>query len=117
MPEQHADPLVHAWSLGVQAGPASVPPVPASVPPVPPSGAVPVGRQTNVNSSMARHVVPVQQPEFDGSHTVPTGSHVGAGWHVKAPPSAPGRQRLPLQHWSLNWHVLPSLMQQPASPV
>jgi hypothetical protein len=120
MPEQHPAPLEHVCPLAVQIGPPSTPPVPASVPPVPPSvpppGEVPVGRQTYVSSSTARHAVPAQQPELDGSHTVPTGSHVGAGWQEKAP-SAPGRQRLPLQHWSLNWQVLPWEMQQPSSPV
>lgn len=119
MPEQHPAPLVHACPFALQTGPASVPPVPASVvpPSAPPPGTVPMGRQTWVSSSMARHSVPAQQPELAGSHSVPTGSHVGAGWQVKAPPSAPGRQRLPLQHWSLNWQVEPWAMQQPASPV
>jgi hypothetical protein len=113
MPEQQPAPLVHICPLGRQTGPASTPPVPPSVPP---PGEVPVGRQTYVSSSMARHAVPAQQPELAGSHTVPTGAHVGAGWQVNAP-FAPGRQRLPLQHWSLNWQVLPWGMQQPASPV
>jgi hypothetical protein len=60
-------------------------------------------------------VVPEQQVEASGWHSVPTGSHCGGAWQVKPP--SDGRHSWPLQHWSLNWHWAPALMQQGASPV
>ena len=44
------------------------------------------------------------------------------GWqavieHCRLPPSAPGMQGVPLQHWSLNWHDWPWAMQHGATPV
>jgi len=118
MPEQHAAPLAHACPLGAHSGPPSTLPVPPSGPDVPPSAPPPgalSGRHAQVSSPTALHEVPAQHVELSGLHAVPTGSHVGAGWQVKPP--SPGRQRFPLQHWSLNWHVLPWAMQQPSSPV
>lgn len=65
---------------------------------------------------MGRQLVPVQQLFVPvGLHGVPTGSHVTAV-HREAPPSRPGTQGRPLQHWSRNWQTLPAAMQQPGVP-
>ena len=102
--EQHCADVVHAAAFAVQVVPASEPvPVPASPPPSV------KGEQTPLT-----HGLPGQH-SLDAAHIAPAGLQL---WpEQRRPPSAPGTQGRPSQHWSLNWHESPAAMQHGAMPV
>lgn len=83
--------------------------------------------QALVSSEVARHSVPAQHTTpASPSQRVPTAEHVPPPveppsglvpppplepWHFRTPLES-GRHRVPLQHWSENWQMLPVWMQQ-----
>lgn len=97
MPEQHCAEKLHAPLKATQT-PASA--TPAS--------------DTGVRQAPLWHVVPAQHVA-SMVQAPPSGVHVG-DWQASRP-VGPGRQSAPSQHWSLNWHVWPEVMQQGARPV